>query len=55
MGDEKKKIVRSDKFDFRMSAEETSDLNYMSYKTGKTRSEVIRDALKIYKNIVKNQ
>lgn len=55
MKDKKMKIIRRNKFDFRMSDEESSDLGYMSYKTGKTRSEVIREALRVYKNIVKNQ
>ena len=55
MDGNKKKESRTNKIDFRISDEELSDLSYMSGKTGKKRSDIIRDALKMYKNIVKNQ
>lgn len=55
MSEKENKVSRNNKIDFRISDEELSDLSYMSFKTGKKRSDIIRDALKMYKNIIKNQ
>lgn len=53
MNDKKKKNHRTIKCDFRMSEEELSDLSYMSHKMGKSKSEIIREALKMYNNLIK--
>lgn len=54
MGEKEKKEKRNIKAECRLTEQESNDLQFMSYKTGKKRSEVMRDALKMYMNLVKN-
>lgn len=51
MGEKEKKDKR---IDIRMSTDEYRDLRYMMFETGKSQSDIVREALKIYKNIVRN-
>lgn len=50
----KNEAVNTNRIDVRVSDDIISDLKYMANKTGKTRSDIVREALKLYKNIVKN-
>ena len=54
MSKKEEKEKRNIKAECRLTEEEANDLQYMSYKTGKKRSEIMRDALKMYMNLVKN-
>lgn len=54
MSKREEKDTKNRRVDIRMTGEEYSDLRYMAFETGKSQSDVIRDALKMYKNIVKN-
>lgn len=48
------KDTKNRRLDIRITNEDYSDLKYMAFETGKTQSDIVREALKMYKNIFRN-
>ena len=47
--------VRDKQYRLCMSEEEYDELNYMSYKSGLSRADVIREALRMYSNLLNSK
>ena len=54
MSKKEEKETKDRRIDIRITKEDYSDLKYMAFETGKTQSDIIRDALRMYKNIFRN-
>ena len=54
MGKREKK-TRNQSLIIRLTDDEVSDLKFMTSVTGKNKSDVVREALKLYKNVAKYQ
>ena len=51
--DLKRELCKKNKYTFRMADDESDFMNEMVKKTGKTKSEILREALNMYRNLAK--
>lgn len=49
----KRELCKKNKYTFRMTDDESDFMNEMVKKTGKTKSEILREALNMYRNLAK--
>ena len=54
-GRPKKEVCNSKVFNMRLSDEDDSMLNYLFFETGKTKTEIVRKAIKMYYNLEKSR
>ena len=50
-----KENVLGEQINIRLGTEEREMLNFMCYKTGKTKTDIVRESLKVMYNLVKYQ
>lgn len=45
--------AKKERLGIRLSDEDINMLDYLCYQTGKSKSDIVRESLKIYRNLVK--